>query len=105
VLSIIVCLLVVAFCPSLLCSDFSYDSKEKLVFCARELTTKSQKSLMIPNGYPEAVKWRTEKKTKCQAMEYKKLHRILKIEQHEPNRKTGGEPTSSSSGARRITIK
>jgi hypothetical protein len=41
---------------------------------------------MIPNGYPEVVKWRTEKKTKCQAMEYKKLHRILKIEQHEPNR-------------------
>jgi hypothetical protein len=90
VLSIIVCLLVVAFCSSLLCSDFSYDSKEKLVFCARKLTTKSQKSLMIPNGYPEVVKWRTEKKTKCQAMEYKKLHRILKIEQHEPNRKSGG---------------
>jgi hypothetical protein len=34
---------------------------------------------MIPNGYPEAVKWRTEKKTKCQAMEYKKLHRILTV--------------------------
>ena len=60
---------------------------------------------MIPNGYPEAVKWQTEEKTKCQTMVYKKLLRILKIEQHEPNRKTGGEPTSSSSGARRIIIK